>query len=157
MGKKEEAAFAAGCFWGVEEKFMQIRGVEETEAGFMGGSTKNPTYESVCKGNTNHAETVHLKFDPKEVSYAELLDAFWKMHNPTTPNRQGLDVGSQYRSVIFYYNEAQRKLAEKSKISEQKKYTGAKIATEIVPAGEFSRAEEHHQKYYRKNRRTCGF
>ncbi|MBD3398570.1 peptide-methionine (S)-S-oxide reductase MsrA [Candidatus Micrarchaeota archaeon] len=152
MGKNKEAAFGAGCFWGVEGEFMKIKGVEETEAGYMGGKTENPNYDEVCTGKTGHAETVHLKYDPDEVSYGELLDAFWGMHNPTTPNRQGLDMGSQYRSVIFYYSEEQKKQAEKSKQEQQEKLGGRKIVTEIVPAGRFWRAEEYHQKYKQKNK-----
>jgi peptide-methionine (S)-S-oxide reductase len=155
MGKLEEAAFAAGCFWGVEDAFMRIRGVKETEVGFMGGHTKNATYEEVCRGDTGHAETVHLKYDPEEVSYGELLEAFWGMHDPTTKNRQGPDSGSQYRSIIFYYTEKQREEAEKSRNERQKKLGGRKIVTEILPAGEFWRAEEHHQKYHQKMGGSC--
>ena len=150
MGKIEEAAFGAGCFWGVEGAFMRIKGVKETEAGYMGGKTENPTYEEVCTGKTGHAETVHLRYSLGEVSYAELLKAFWGMHDPTTPNRQGLDMGSQYRSVIFYYNKKQREEAEKSKKEQQKQLGKRKIVTEILPAGKFWKAEEYHQKYRQK-------
>ena len=153
--KLEDAAFGAGCFWGVEDSFMQIKGVKETEVGFMGGEAKNVTYEEVCRGNTGHAETVHIRFNPKEVSYAELLEAFWGMHDPTTRNRQGLDIGSQYRSVIFYYSEKQREEAEKSREAQQKKLGGLEIVTEIVPAGEFWKADEHHQKYHQKHGKVC--
>ena len=151
----DEAAFGAGCFWGVEDRFMQIKGVTETEVGFMGGHTKNADYGDVSGGDTGHAETVHLKYDPGEVSYVDLLDAFWKMHNPTTPNREGPDVGSQYRSIIFYYTEEQRELAEKSKKEQQVKYGDRKVVTEIMPAGEFWRADEHHQKYHQKHGKVC--
>ena len=155
MGKIGEAAFAAGCFWGVEDAFMHIKGVKKTEVGYMGGETENPTYGEVCTGKTGHAETVHLKYSPGGVSYGELLEAFWGMHNPATPNRQGLDIGSQYRSVIFYYNEKQREEAEKSREEQQKKLRERKIVTEIVPAGKFWRAEEYHQKYKQKQGKVC--
>ncbi len=151
----DEAAFAAGCFWGVEDGFMQIEGVTETEVGFMGGHTKNAGYDDVSGGNTGHAETVHLKYDPGKVSYVDLLEAFWGMHNPITPNRQGPDVGSQYRSIIFYYTKEQRDLAEKSKKEQQKKYGDKKVVTEIVPAGEFWMADDHHQKYHQKHGKEC--
>ena len=152
MVKLEEAAFGAGCFWGVEDAFMKIKGVKETEVGFMGGKTKNPTYKEVCTDKTGHAEVVHLKFDPKEISYEELLNIFWGIHNPTSLNRQGPDFGSQYRSVIFYYNKKQKEAAEKSKEELEKsgKYDKP-IVTEIVPAPEFYRAEEYHQKYHQKH------
>jgi len=151
MAKLEDAAFGAGCFWGVEDAFMKVKGVEETEVGFMGGKTKNPTYKEVCTDKTGHAEVVHLKFDPKEISYEELLNIFWGIHNPTSLNRQGPDFGSQYRSVIFYYNKEQKKAAEKSKAELEKsgKYDKS-IVTEIIPAPEFYRAEEYHQKYHQK-------
>lgn len=154
MKELKEAAFGAGCFWGVEDSFMKVGGVKETEVGFMGGTTKNPTYKEVCTNKTGHAETVHLKYDPDEVSYEKLLEVFWSIHDPTQVNRQGLDIGSQYRSVIFYYNEKQKKLAEQSKEKESEK-PGKKIATEIVPASEFYRAEEYHQKYHQKHGRVC--
>lgn len=152
MAKLEDATFGAGCFWGVEDAFMGIKGVKETETGFMGGKTKNPTYEEVCTDKTGHAEVVHLKFDPDEVGYEKLLSVFWGIHDPTQMNRQGPDFGSQYRSIIFYYNEKQKELAEKSKEEIQKsgKYDKP-IATEIIPATEFYRAEEHHQKYHKKH------
>lgn len=152
MGELEEAAFAAGCFWGIEDSFMRIKGIKETEVGYMGGETENPTYDEVCTGKTGHAETVHMRYVPDEVSYGELLNAFWGMHNPTTPNRQGLDMGSQYRSIIFYYGEEQKKQAEKSKQEQQKKLGGRKIVTEIIPAGRFWRAKGYHQKHMQKNK-----
>lgn len=104
----KEAAFAAGCFWGVEDSFRQLKGVKETEVGYMGGKTESPTYEQVCSGQTGHAETLHLKFYPEVISYKELLKNFWEIHDPTTMNRQGPDIGSQYRSVIFYYDDDQK-------------------------------------------------
>ena len=151
MVKLETVTFGAGCFWGVEDAFVKIKGVVKTEVGFMGGKTKNPTYKEVCTDKTGHAEVVHLKFDPKKVSYEELLNIFWGIHDPTQKNRQGPDAGTQYRSVIFYYNEKQKELAEKSReeLGKSGKYTSP-IVTEIVPASEFYRAEEYHQKYHQK-------
>ncbi len=146
-----EAAFAMGCFWGAEETFRQVKGVEFTEVGYMGGRPENPSYEQVCGGDTGHAETVHIRFDPTVISYRELLDVFWNNHIPTTPNRQGPDVGSQYRSVIFYYNEGQKRLAEESKKELEKSGRFRDpIVTEIVPAPDFYRAEEYHQLYLEK-------
>lgn len=156
MERPEEAAFAAGCFWGVEEKFGKIKGVDETEVGYMGGETENPAYEEVCKGKTGHAETVRVRFDPEKVKYVELLEEFWKMHNPTTPNRQGLNFGDQYRSIIFYYNEGQKREAEKSKKKIQEKYGKKEVVTEILPAGKFWRAEDYHQEYRQKHRGIFG-
>lgn len=148
-------AFAAGCFWGVQYTFDQIKGVTKTTVGYMGGSTKNPSYEEVCTNKTGHAETVFIEFDENIVSYDELLDIFWKIHDPTQKNRQGLDVGSQYRSVIFYYNEKQRSEAEKlkRKLEKSEKYKKP-IVTEIVAASEFYPAEEYHQNYFEKHGAT---
>lgn len=148
----KEAAFAAGCFWGVEDSFRQLKGVKETEVGYMGGKTESPTYEQVCSGQTGHAETLHLKFYPEVISYKELLKNFWEIHDPTTMNRQGPDIGSQYRSVIFYYDDDQKNLAEQSKkeLAESGKYSNP-VVTEIVKAEKFNRAEEYHQQYYEKN------
>jgi peptide-methionine (S)-S-oxide reductase len=161
MAKKtvelEEASFSAGCFWGVEEEFRCTKGVVETEVGYMGGTTENPTYEEVCTGTTGHAETVHLKFDPKKISYDKLLDIFWSVHDPTQLNRQGPDFGSNYRSIIFYYSPEQEKLAMESKdrLAKSGKYKND-IVTEIVPAAKFWRAEEYHQKYEMKTgRKVC--
>lgn len=150
--KPEEAAFAAGCFWGVEEAFSEIPGVLETEVGYAGGQTENPTYEQVCSGKTGHAETVRIKYDPEKVSYQNLLDTFWNIHDPTTLNRQGPDTGTNYRSVIFYYNENQKKLAlaGKEKLEASGKFKKPPV-TEIVPAGKFWRAEEYHQHYNAKH------
>jgi len=149
--KKEEATFAAGCFWGVEEAFRTMTGVLSTEVGYTGGHTENPTYKDVCSDGTGHAEAVHITFDPTQVSYEQLLGKFWSIHNPTTLNRQGPDIGSQYRSVIFYHTDEQKKLAKESK--EKLGTSGAHkdpIVTEIVPTKPFYRAEEYHQQYVAK-------
>lgn len=152
MEKKiEKATFAAGCFWGVEEAFRKIPGVIETEVGYAGGHTENPTYKEVTSGKTGHAESVRIKYNPEEVSYQKLLDIFWSIHNPTTKDRQGPDVGSNYRSIIFYHTPEQKKLATEQK---QALYRSGKfrdpVVTEILPAAKFWRAEEYHQKYYNK-------
>ncbi len=147
----QTAIFAAGCFWGVESLFKQTKGVVETTVGYTGGTTPDPLYRQVCTGITGHAEAVQVKFDPGVVSYEELLSLFWRMHDPTTQNRQGPDVGTQYRSAIFYYNEEQRKTAERSK--EEFDSSGVylnKAATQIVPASAFYAAEEYHQDYFEK-------
>jgi peptide methionine sulfoxide reductase msrA/msrB len=145
------AAFAAGCFWGVESSFRALPGVRDAAVGYMGGRTKNPSYEEVCTGRTGHAETVQVDYDPAVISYEQLLDLFWEDHDPTTPNRQGPDVGSQYRSVIFTYTPEQRKAAEASKAKLEAEGRFAKpIVTEIVDAPEFHRAEEYHQRYVEK-------
>ena len=151
----EEAIFGAGCFWGVEQKFGKVKGVVETEVGYTGGSTKNPTYKDVCTNKTGHAEVVKITFDPAIVSYEELLEKFWDIHNPTTLNRQGWDIGTQYRSVVFYKSEEQRLAAEKLKeeLNNSGKYRKP-IVTEIVAATEYYRAEEYHQKYNEKNKRA---
>lgn len=150
--KEKKAAFAAGCFWGVEKIFMSIPGVVSTQVGYMGGWKERPTYEEVCQGTTGHAETVELVYDPHSVSYEELLATFWEWHDPTTQNRQGPDVGSQYRSVIFVYDPIQEQLATRSKqILEEAKVFNQPIVTEIVPAGRFWRAEEYHQQYLKKH------
>ncbi len=147
--KTEEAWFAAGCFWHVELTFSQTSGVISTRGGYAGGITKNPRYQEVCAGMTGHAETVKVIYDPAKVSYTELLNIFWEEHDPTQVNRQGSDVGSQYRSVVFYKNNEQKKEAEISK-KEQEKKLGKKIVTEIIPAREFYDAEEYHQQYLKK-------
>ncbi|MFA5093579.1 MAG: bifunctional methionine sulfoxide reductase B/A protein [Candidatus Omnitrophota bacterium] len=150
--KLEKAAFAAGCFWGTESIFKEVKGVVKTTVGYAGGNFKNPTYEDVCTGKTGHAETLELEFDPAVVSYDDLLNIFWQMHDPTTPNRQGPDVGSQYRSVIFYYTPQQEKLALelKDKLAKSGMYKDP-ISTQIVAAGDFYPAEEYHQDYNQKN------
>jgi peptide-methionine (S)-S-oxide reductase len=145
------ASFGGGCFWGVELAFQQIPGVIKTAVGYMGGASKNPNYQEVCTDTTGHAEVVEVTYDPQQVSYEELLNVFWSIHDPTTLNRQGPDIGTQYRSVIFYYDEKQRELAEKSKQQlEQSGQYSRKIVTEIVPAETFYRAEEYHQRYLEK-------
>ncbi|MFH1597457.1 MAG: peptide-methionine (S)-S-oxide reductase MsrA [Patescibacteria group bacterium] len=147
----QTASFAAGCFWGIEQTFRDIPGVIETSVGYASGQIKNPTYSLVSTGKTGHAETVQLKFDPDQVSYQQLLDKFWKIHNPTSLNGQGPDVGSQYRSIIFYHNDQQKELAESTKIQLDKTgHYDKPIVTEIVKAGDFYRAEEYHQQYYEK-------
>jgi len=145
------AMFAAGCFWGVEEAFREIRGVKSTMVGYTGGTSQNPTYEDVCTDETGHAEAVQIEYDPKEVSYEKLLELFWSIHDPTTKNSQGPDIGSQYRSMIFYHTPEQEALAKKSKdeLERSGKFKN-KIVTEIVPALIFYKAEEYHQKYYKK-------
>jgi peptide-methionine (S)-S-oxide reductase len=150
-GSLEKATFAAGCFWGVEEAFRQVKGVVATAVGFSGGHFERPTYEQVCTLDTGHAEAVRVIFDPNVVSYETLLDVFWKNHDPTTKDRQGPDIGNQYRSVIFYHNEEQKDTAFASKEKFEK--SGAfknPIVTEIVPVSEFYIAEEYHQQYFEK-------
>lgn len=147
----ERAIFAAGCFWGVEAALQEVRGVLQTTAGYTGGSTADPDYKTVCSGTTGHAEAVEVVFDPAAVSYADLLEHFWQLHDPTQKDRQGPDIGSQYRSAIFYIGEAQRQAAEDAKHTVQKKHART-VVTEISPAGTFWRAEDDHQCYVRKNR-----
>ena len=148
----ERAIFAAGCFWGVEEAFSNVKGVISTRAGYTGGRKKDPTYEDVCTGKTGHAEAVEVEYDPSAISYGELLQVFWDMHDPTTLNRQGPDVGAQYRSAIFYLNEGQEKeaAASKERLEQSVKFK-QKIMTEITPASQFYPAEDYHQKYYMKH------
>jgi len=152
-----QAAFGAGCFWGVEAAFREIPGVRETAVGYQGGTLKSPSYEDVCSGRTGHAEVVHVEYDPAVVSYDKLLDLFWAEHDPTTPNRQGPDVGTQYRSVIFYYTPAQKAAAEASKAKlEASGQFRRPVVTQIVAAPEFYRAEEYHQRYLEKRgQRSC--
>ncbi len=148
----EIATFGAGCFWGVEDAFMQMEGVKSTIVGYLGGKIKNPSYKDVCSGTTGHAEVVQIEFDPLKINYKELVEAFWLMHNPTSLNRQGLDIGTQYRSAIFYHSDEQQKIAEKSKLEIDKsgKYNKP-IVTEITKATTFYEAEEYHQEYLKKN------
>lgn len=148
--KLERAIFAGGCFWGTEFHFRTVKGVTATAVGYTGGHKANPTYKEVCFTNTGHAEGVMLEFDPKVVSYRELVDQFWEIHNPTTKNRQGPDIGSQYRSVIYTYSEDQAKVAQQSKKDAAKKFS-APIVTEITPASRFYMAEDYHQQYAEKN------
>lgn len=147
----EKATFAAGCFWGVEAAFRSLDGVLDAVCGYTGGHTQNPFYQEVCSGTTGHAEAVEVSFDPSKISYERLLEAFWKMHDPTQVNRQGPDVGSQYRSAIFVHSPAQKAAAEQSKEAENARRKGRTIVTEIVPAGPFWRAEEYHQRYFEKH------
>ena len=147
------ATFAAGCFWGVEYKFAQLRGIVSTKVGYTGGHYETPTYSDVCSDETGHAEAVQVEFDPRQVSFEKLLDAFWSLHDPTQYHRQGPDVGSQYRSAIFYHSKSQEKAATKSKEKLEKSGRYKKpIVTEIIPAKEFYPAEDYHQKYWLKNK-----
>lgn len=145
------ATFAAGCFWGVEAGFREIEGVSSTRVGYVGGSYDHPTYKDVCSGSTGHAESVEVTYDPEKVSYDQLLNAFWEMHNPTTLNRQGPDVGTQYRSVIFFHNADQEAAARASKENLQRSGKHSRdIVTEITPASQFWEAEDYHQQYFEK-------
>ncbi len=150
----EKALFGAGCFWGVEEYFRNIPGIKDTKVGYSGGLTINPTYDSVCSGKTEHAEVLQIFFDETEISYVKILDFFWKCHDPTTLNRQGPDIGSQYRSAIFYYSDIQRQIAEKSKNKYQENFNN-NIITEITKAGQFYLAENYHQSYIKKRKQTA--
>ena len=147
-----KATFAAGCFWHVEDLFRKTKGVKSTKVGYTGGNLTNPTYEEVCTDRTGHAEAVEVDYDPNEISYEELLDVFWNNHDPTSLNRQGPDVGIQYRSSIFFHDESQKQTAEKLKehLDSSGKFS-KKIVTEISPAPEFFKAEEYHQKYFQKH------
>src|SRR6202162_369517 len=146
-----QATFGAGCFWGVEEAFREIPGVISTAVGYTGGTLNHPTYQDVCSGKTGHAEALEVEFDPERVSYPELLAVFWKSHDPTTLNRQGPDVGSQYRSAIFFHDPQQEAAARASKdVLIKEGVFKRPIVTEIAPASEFYRAEEYHQKYFEK-------
>ncbi len=150
-----KATFGAGCFWGVEETFRHVPGVVNTAVGYSGGTLENPTYEDVCTDRTGHAEVVQVEYDPARVRYEQLLDVFWNAHDPTTPNRQGPDVGTQYRSVIFYHDDEQKAAATASK--EKLQASGRfrrPVVTEIVPAAPFYRAEEYHQRYLDKRGRS---
>lgn len=148
----KEAIFGAGCFWCTEAVFQQVKGVEKIESGYMGGKSKNPTYREVCSGLSGHAEVVRLTFDPAIISFKDMLEIFWKTHDPTTLNRQGADTGTQYRSVIFYLDEEQKKLATDYKVKlNQDNVFGNPVVTEISPASEFYVAEDYHQNYYNEN------
>lgn len=151
----ETATFAGGCFWCIEEIFRQQPGVLKVVSGYTGGETKNPTYREVCAGDTGHAEAIQITFDPQKIAYADLLAVFWKAHDPTQLNRQGADVGTQYRSAIFTHSEAQAAAAQAAKAAENDSGRHARpLVTEIVPAGTFYPAEDYHQEYYRNNRRA---
>ena len=145
----EKATFAAGCFWGVEASFRELPGVVDAVVGYTGGTTPNPTYRDVCTDSTGHAEALEITFDPAQISYERLLDHFWQLHDPTTPNRQGPDVGTQYRSAIFFHSPEQEKAAQASKQRWQQQLRRP-IVTEIVPASTFYRAEDYHQRYLEK-------
>lgn len=154
----EKATFAAGCFWGVEAAFRQVKGVKSTSVGFMGGKLADPTYKDVCTDKTGHAEVVRLEFDPSEVSYEELLRIFFESHDPTTLNRQGPDVGTQYRSAVFFHTPEQEAAAcaFKEQLNADGKYKSP-VVTEIVPASEYYVAEDYHQQYLEKQGRSCKF
>ncbi len=147
----QKATFGAGCFWGVESEFRKVNGVINTTVGYSGGSLQNPTYEHVCSGKTGHAEVIQVEYDPAMVSYDDLLALFWDIHDPTTMNRQGPDVGEQYRSVIFYHDHEQKVQAEisKEKLGKSGRYKNP-IVTEVAPAAEFYPAEDYHQQYFEK-------
>ena len=156
----ETATFGAGCFWCVEAVFLQLKGVHEVVSGYTGGTTVNPTYQAVCMGMTGHAEVIQIQFDPSVISYEELLEVFWCTHDPTTLNRQGADVGTQYRSAIFYHTEEQQRIAEKSKAeTDASDMWEAPIVTEITPIDTFYPAEDYHQNYFELNPRQpyCQF
>jgi peptide-methionine (S)-S-oxide reductase len=151
-GKTDTATFGAGCFWCIEAVFQDLEGVQKVTSGYSGGTIKNPSYKEVCTGRTGHAEVINIVFDPQKITYPDLLEVFWKTHDPTTLNRQGNDSGTQYRSVIFYHNEEQKQLAEKYK--KELDASGAfdkPIVTEISPAAPFYKAEDYHQNYYNEN------
>ena len=141
--------FGAGCFWGVEAAFRQIQGVTSTAVGYLGGTVENPTYQDVCTGSTGHAEVVQVEYDPAQIAYEDLLDVFWKCHDPTTLDRQGPDVGAQYRSAVFFHTPEQEAAAKVSKEKSQDRFKRP-IVTEITPASAFYRAEEYHQQYLEK-------
>ena len=153
----EVATFGAGCFWGVEAAFRKVPGVIDATVGYSGGHTQNPTYKDVCTDETGHAEVVQVTFDPAKVSYEQLLDTFWGIHDPTQVNRQGPDVGTQYRTAIFFHTPEQERTAKKSREAASAKFRRT-IATEITPAGPFFRAEEYHQRYLEKRgAQSCHF
>jgi peptide-methionine (S)-S-oxide reductase len=153
MDHLDKATLAGGCFWCTEAVFSSLRGVHEVIAGYAGGNVENPTYEQVCSGRTKHVEAVQMQFDANVITYAEILDVFWRSHDPTTINRQGPDRGNQYRSVIFYHDDLQRRIAEESKKkAEALRLWPDPIVTEIVPLTNFYPAEGYHQDYYRFNR-----
>ncbi len=161
MAEKEyrTATFGAGCFWGVEDAFRRVKGVVGTAAGYMGGTIRNPTYEQVCTGETGHAEVVQVTYDPAQVSYEELLSVFWSIHDPTQRNRQGPDIGTNYRSVLFTHDAEQARAARRSKedLQASGRFGFGRIATIIQPATEFWRAGEYHQRYFEKHgRHGCG-
>jgi peptide-methionine (S)-S-oxide reductase len=149
----KKATFGAGCFWGVEAAFRQLEGVTKTEVGYEGGALENPTYEDVCSHTTGHAEVVEVTYDPERISYEQLLDVFWAKHNPTQLNRQGWDVGDQYRSVIFFHDTEQQEIAARSKAQEQDRHRKP-VVTLVEPAQTFYAAEDYHQQYLEKRGRS---
>ena len=159
MGEPKTAMFGAGCFWGVEAAFRKVHGVVSTEVGYTGGHTNDPRYEDVCTGRTGHVEVVRLLYDPDVVTYGDLLATFWSIHDPTQKNRQGPDIGTNYRSVIFYHDPEQQRIANLSKTEIDRSGRFKRpVVTEIVPAGDFWRAEEYHQQYLEKqDRERCRF
>ncbi|MDA0986596.1 MAG: peptide-methionine (S)-S-oxide reductase MsrA [Bacteroidetes bacterium] len=149
--KIEKTTLGAGCFWGVEEEFRKLNGVISTRVGYLGGSKINPTYEEVCSGKSGHAEVVEISFDSNKITFEQILKLFWKIHNPTQLNRQGVDIGSQYRSAIFYHSEKQKQVAIENKLEiENSKIFSKQIVTEVSPTTNFYLAEEYHQKYLAK-------
>lgn len=157
MSEYEKATFAAGCFWGVEAAFAEVAGVISTRVGYTGGNLDNPTYEEVCTGRTGHAEAVEVVFDPSRLRYDHLLIRFWSLHDPTTKDRQGPDIGSQYRSAIFTHSKEQEEMADASRERmDRSGRFGRPIVTEIMPASHFWPAEEYHQQYFKKHGHSCG-
>ena len=152
MAKSEIATLGGGCFWCVEAVFQRIDGVISVKPGYAGGNVKNPTYKQICTGNTGHAEVAKIEFDPSKISYSQILNVFWQSHDPTTLNRQGNDVGTQYRSVIFFHNESQEEIAKKSKIdADESGYWDNEIVTELTPLNNYYDAEDYHDNYYNNN------
>ena len=152
MAKSEIATLGGGCFWCVEAVFQRIKGVISVKPGYAGGNVKNPTYKQICTGNTGHAEVAKIEFDPSKITYSQILNVFWQSHDPTTLNRQGNDVGTQYRSVIFFHDESQREIAEKSKIDADKSgYWDNEIVTEVTLLNNYYDAEDYHDNYYNNN------
>ena len=152
MAKSEIATLGGGCFWCVEAVFQRINGVVSVKPGYAGGNVKNPTYKQICTGNTGHAEVAKIEFDPSKITYSQILNVFWQSHDPTTLNRQGNDVGTQYRSVIFFHNETQEEIAKKSKIdANESGYWDNEIVTEITPLNNYYDAEDYHDNYYNDN------
>ena len=151
MGEYEQATFGGGCFWCTEAVFLAVKGVESVESGYSGGKTDNPTYGQVSSGRTDHAEVIQIKYDPSIISYEEILEIFFATHDPTTLNRQGADVGTQYRSIILYHNEAQRQIAQQTIMKLKGEYQNP-IVTQVEPYKKFYKAEDYHQNYYERNR-----
>ncbi len=154
----QKATLGMGCFWCSEAIYQNLKGIKKVTPGYAGGMTKNPTYDDVCSGKTGHAEVIQLEFEPKEITYEDILSIFWRLHDPTTLNKQGADVGTQYRSVIFYHDDAQKKIAEKTKEKAQHGYTNP-IVTSILPYENFYEAEDYHKNYFRNNQNNpyCRF